>query len=381
MVVAVTRSSKPRWECTLHSAETLADDLGFFGVAVGPRIAVTPEVRREEEDWCARRLFIALAAKQRLRFPVIVERGDPARKQPDYVIHATGEQPWGLEVTQAGRPKYHRWLTASAKSISAGQPAEPCRGGGLDGSKPDDLLVRDIAEALDRKWQRLAKGGYAGVSACELLIYVNSEANGFSGSISLAKTVAAALGNPPGRAFRALHLMGGDGGLVVLDVGTTRGPVDVDISRRCENDFAAWATEQAAAVQAGVARDIDRANVAEELEALARRDRRVVRSQLRILLQHALKWEYQPDRRSRSWLISINKARTRLLDVLADSPSLADPVKLQAELERIYPEVRRLTTLEMKASSSDLPAELALALTKLLDPDYPPSGNGQETAQ
>ena len=39
-------------------------------------------------------------------------------------------------------------------------------------------------------------------------------------------------------------------------------------------------------------------------------------------MQHLLKWQYQPDEQSRSWLSTINTQRRDLEAVLEDSPSL-----------------------------------------------------------
>ncbi len=41
-------------------------------------------------------------------------------------------------------------------------------------------------------------------------------------------------------------------------------------------------------------------------------------SALRVLLTHMLKWDHQPEKRSRSWSLSIRDQRLALDDVLAD---------------------------------------------------------------
>jgi hypothetical protein len=45
-------------------------------------------------------------------------------------------------------------------------------------------------------------------------------------------------------------------------------------------------------------------------------------SALRVLLLHMLKWDYQPERRGRSWWATIGEQRLRLNDLLADNPGL-----------------------------------------------------------
>lgn len=73
-----------------------------------------------------------------------------------------------------------------------------------------------------------------------------------------------------------------------------------------------------------------RENVAEEIESLGREQFSKLESALRVLLLHMLKWDHQPDLRSRSWALSIKEQRIALDDVLADNPGLkpriAEPI-------------------------------------------------------
>ena len=59
------------------------------------------------------------------------------------------------------------------------------------------------------------------------------------------------------------------------------------------------------------------------LEAMGRAEKRAVRSQLIRLMLHIIKWNIQPDKRSRSWLISINNARFSIEEEQEFSPSLS----------------------------------------------------------
>ena len=94
-----------------------------------------------------------------------------------------------------------------------------------------------------------------------------------------------------------------------------------------EADLALWAKEQADALRRHASsehasNEIDWKNVAEEIEAVGRSERREIRSRLEVLLIHLLKWRYQPELRSGSWYGSIREARHQLENVLKDSPSL-----------------------------------------------------------
>jgi hypothetical protein len=87
-------------------------------------------------------------------------------------------------------------------------------------------------------------------------------------------------------------------------------------------DFYSWLMEQARAVREGRWAAVDRTNLAEEIESLGREQFNKLESALRVLLVHFLKWDHQPERRSRSWALSIREQRLVLDDVLTDNPSL-----------------------------------------------------------
>ena len=87
-------------------------------------------------------------------------------------------------------------------------------------------------------------------------------------------------------------------------------------------DFYSWLMEQARAVRDGRWGAVDRANLAEEIESLGREQFNKLESALRVLLVHFLKWDHQPERRSRSWALSVEAQRLEIADVLADNPGL-----------------------------------------------------------
>ena len=87
-------------------------------------------------------------------------------------------------------------------------------------------------------------------------------------------------------------------------------------------DLVLWADQQAAALRRRQANQIDWDNVAEEIENLARSDRREIRNRLVVLCEHLLKWQYQPAGRSGSWRGSIREARRQIADLIEESPSL-----------------------------------------------------------
>jgi hypothetical protein len=89
-----------------------------------------------------------------------------------------------------------------------------------------------------------------------------------------------------------------------------------------DRDFYSWSIEQGRLVREGRWDAVDRENVAEEIESLGREQFNKLESALRALMLHILKWDHQPGRRSRSWSLSICRARLDVDDVLADNPGL-----------------------------------------------------------
>src|SRR4030095_1565337 len=76
-----------------------------------------------------------------------------------------------------------------------------------------------------------------------------------------------------------------------------------------DTDFYAWAQQQAEAWRAKDWAALDIEHLAEEVEDLRKTERRAVRSQLRLILSHLLKWRYQPLKRTDSWRSTIANGR------------------------------------------------------------------------
>jgi Domain of unknown function DUF29 len=91
---------------------------------------------------------------------------------------------------------------------------------------------------------------------------------------------------------------------------------------RYQDDYHAWTLQQAALVKAGRFADLDGKNLADELKGLAMSEEREIEKRLTVLLQHLLKWEFQPDARTNSWRASILEQRNRINRVIRRSPSL-----------------------------------------------------------
>jgi hypothetical protein len=101
-----------------------------------------------------------------------------------------------------------------------------------------------------------------------------------------------------------------------------------------DKDVAQWASEQARALREHDHTRLDYDNLAEEIESLAKADRRALESHVATVLQHLMKLQASPatDPR-RGWQDSVIEARSAIRRLLRDSPSLRGdlPEIVQAE--------------------------------------------------
>ncbi len=142
-----------------------------------------------------------------------------------------------------------------------------------------------------------------------------------------------------------------------------------------ENDFVAWLEDQAARARRGEVDALDLENIAEELEGMARSDRREIRNRLTVLLAYLLKCSVQPKRRSSSWLGTIAEQRDGITQLLEDSPSLRD---FPAEaLERCFPAARRNAARQMRLSPSAFPERCPFLIEEVLEPCWLPGGSDE----
>jgi hypothetical protein len=89
-----------------------------------------------------------------------------------------------------------------------------------------------------------------------------------------------------------------------------------------EQDFYLWIEITAKQLKAGNFTEIDLENLIEEIESMGRSEKRALESNLVVLLMHLLKYKYQPEKRSKSWLSTMFEHRRRLNKQFQDSPSL-----------------------------------------------------------
>ena len=137
-----------------------------------------------------------------------------------------------------------------------------------------------------------------------------------------------------------------------------------------EQDFHAWANEQARLLRAGRLTDADIEHIAEEIESMGRSEKRELVNRLEVLLIHLLKWRFQPDRRGASREVSITDNREKLEEHLMDNPSLRP--RTDAAVETAFPRARRHAALETDLPLAAFPATCPWTFGQFMEPDFWP---------
>ena len=137
-----------------------------------------------------------------------------------------------------------------------------------------------------------------------------------------------------------------------------------------ERDFYAWANEQAALLRAGNLLAADIAHIAEEIESMGKTEKRELVNRLTVLLMHLLKWQFQPERRCRSWRSTVTIQRHALADHLADNPSLQSA--LNQVLARAYEDARLGAIGETDLPESLFPFKCPWSFGQVMDEHFWP---------
>ncbi|MBD2629548.1 DUF29 domain-containing protein [Trichormus variabilis] len=136
-----------------------------------------------------------------------------------------------------------------------------------------------------------------------------------------------------------------------------------------DHDFYAWTQEQAHLLRTGQFNQIDFDHIAEEIEDIGRFEKRELESRLEVLIMHLLKWQFQPNLRSRSWQLTINEQRLRLEKLLKENPSLSS--FLADSLDKTY----QLATIsaERETGLSSFPETCPYSLTEIFTLEFLPT--------
>lgn len=140
-----------------------------------------------------------------------------------------------------------------------------------------------------------------------------------------------------------------------------------------EHDETAWLDLMAELARDGRGDELDLPHLAEYLSDMARRDRREVESRLVVLIMHLLKWDFQPDHRSRSWRSTVIEQRQELRRLLGQGVLLAHARDV---LEEVYSEAVERAVAETGLKPSVFPPECRLTLEQVLTAELSAELNG-----
>jgi hypothetical protein len=137
--------------------------------------------------------------------------------------------------------------------------------------------------------------------------------------------------------------------------GTSPEPTDGKQSLY-ERDYYTWALHQARALKEHRLEDLDWENLSDEVEGLAKTEWRELRSRLKVLVEHLIKWQLQPRRRTRSWRATIAVQRIEIRQHLARHPglrpSIPEALAEAYEAARVEISIRLLGRTDPRAPES-----------------------------
>lgn len=139
---------------------------------------------------------------------------------------------------------------------------------------------------------------------------------------------------------------------------------------RYDEDFTAWAFEQAELLRRGQLADADLPRLAEEIESLGNEQIHALESFYTLLIFHLLKWQFQPDRRSRSWDLTIYNARDQIARREKRNPTLR--AGAEEIVKDIYSQARGSAAKETGLSIDTFPGNCPYSLDFLRDQNAMP---------
>ena len=138
-----------------------------------------------------------------------------------------------------------------------------------------------------------------------------------------------------------------------------------------DEDFARWTAETARLLRQGRLTELDVEHLAEEVEDMGKSQHRELGSRLTVIIQHLLKWQLQPEKRSGSCKATTVTQRAELDRLFEQSPSLRREVP--ASMARVYGDAVAISAAETGLPVESFPRESPFTPEQILDQDFFPS--------
>jgi hypothetical protein len=137
-----------------------------------------------------------------------------------------------------------------------------------------------------------------------------------------------------------------------------------------QQDFCLWAEQTAQRLKEGNFSVLDLASLIEEVEDISGSQKQALLSNLRVLLMHLLKHQYQPDKRSPSWCSTIIEHRLGLANAFEESPSLK--TYFLENFDKTYQKARMQAALETELPLATFPQHCPFNADLVLNLDWLP---------
>lgn len=139
-----------------------------------------------------------------------------------------------------------------------------------------------------------------------------------------------------------------------------------------EADVVAWAREQARLLRAGRFDLLDIEHIADEIEDVGRSEQRELASRMAILFAHLLKWRFQPERRSRSWELTMRDQRAAIERRLRRTPSLKESLRDPDWQADAWSDALSLAEKETGLERARLPSACSWSVAEVLSEGWLP---------
>lgn len=149
---------------------------------------------------------------------------------------------------------------------------------------------------------------------------------------------------------------------------------DQNISTLYEQDYQLWLETTIQQLQSKEFIHVDWENLLDELESMAKKNRRAIKSLLTRLWEHLLKlsyWEAEREYNANKWKAQITTFRQQIRDELSDSPSLKP--YLSGVFSDTYLDAKKVIARLMDSPLSFFPEEPPASLEEVLKEDWFPN--------
>jgi DNA-binding protein len=137
-----------------------------------------------------------------------------------------------------------------------------------------------------------------------------------------------------------------------------------------ETDAYGWAVHTAQLLRDKKMNEVDFDGIVEELEEMGISNKHALTSRLTLIISHLLKWQFQPNMRSRSWTYTIEEQRKRAKIYINDNPSLKS--KLDDIMIKAYDVAISKAASETSLDKKNFPTQCPYTFEQIMNDEFYP---------